>query len=378
MSEESNTWPESRPTPLEGLPSDDLVPPVAIDADTLDTAFARVREGLPKSYRMRADRHYVDQLDSPSVTPVRLIATAQIDSPVTIPQSELRALIESVRAHGIVHPLLVSRKRSRYNIVAGRKRLAAAQILRIENVPCILHDVTDGEAAALATADNLQVGTATSPERSTDVIAVQRLIAEHLSTIRTGTDLLAARFAALDRSAVDMIKANAWRASRLIAALELVSNGSFPSRTKALPSIVDDVIEGFAAECRLTGTIIRAESDDERWAVRMNGAEMTAGLSGALLATLALVEQAERPIVVIGVARAESGALTVQVTQQDAPVSRRTVDHFFDVESSAERPGGYAAAIGAFAAKALAERHRGKATFESIENGSRLTLQLML
>lgn len=379
MSEESTPWPESRPTPLEALPTDDLVPPVAIESlDTIDTAFARVREGLPKTYRMRADRHYVDQLDSPAASPVRMIPTALIDAPTAIPQSELRSLIESIRANGIVHPLLVRRQRSRYAIIAGRKRIAVAQILRLETVPCILHDVTDSEAAALATADNVKVAGPEAPsERSADVTAVQRLIADHLSTIRTGTDLLTARFAALDRSALDLIKANAWRASRLIAALDLVSNTSFPPRMRALSSIVDEVIEGFAAECRLTGSVVRADADDQRWGARMNSAETVAGLSGALLATLALVEHAERPIVVIGSGHPESGLLALHVTQQDAPVSKRVIEQFFDMEAAADRPGGYAAAIGAMAAKTLAERHRGHATLESIEGGSRLTMVLV-
>lgn len=378
MSEESNSWPDVRPTSIEGLPTDDLVPPVAIDAlDTIDTAFARVREGLPKTYRMRADRHYVDQFDTPAVNPVRLIATAQIDSPTTIPQAELRGLIESIRVSGIVHPLLVRRHRSRYGIVAGRKRLAAAQILRLETVPCILHEINDAEAAALAAADNVRIEPPAAADRSTDTAAVQRLIADHLSTIRTGTELLAARFAALDRSALDMIKAHAWRASRLIAALDLVSNGSFPSRMKALSSIVDEVIDGFAAECRLTGAIIRSEADDERSAVRLNNGKAVAGLSGALLAILPLVEHVERPIIVIGAGRSES-ALTITVTQQDAPVSPRIVDHFFELDTPADRPGGYAAAVGALAAKALAERHRGSAAFETVEGGARLTMSLVL
>jgi hypothetical protein len=377
VSEESNSWPETRPAPLEGLPTD-VVPPVA--PVTIDTALARVREGLPKSYRMRADKHYVDQLDSPAVNPIRMIATSQIDSTSTIPQSELRTLIESIRVLGIVHPLLIRRQRSRYAIVAGRKRLAAALTLRLEHVPCVIHDLTDTEAAALAAADNVTVRADVLPERSTDAAAVQRLIAEHVGTIRTCTDLLAARFAALDRSALDMIKANAWRASRLIAALDLVSNASFSSKVRTLSSIVDEVIEGFAAECRLTGATIRAEAVDEHWSVRLNGAEAVAGLSGALLATLALVEHAQNPIIVVSVGRSDSGALTpltIDVAQKDAPLSRRAAEHFFDLEAQTDRPGGYAAAIGALAARTLAERHRGHASLEAIEGGSRLTMTLV-
>jgi ParB/RepB/Spo0J family partition protein len=381
VSEESTPWPESRPASREVLPADDLVPAVPIDTidpiDPIDTAFARVREGLPKTYRMRADRHYVDQLDSPIGNPVRMITTAQIDSPTAIPQSELRSLIESVRATGIVHPLLVRRHRSRYAVIAGRKRLAVAQILRLETVPCLLHDVTDVEAAGLAAADNVTVVPEAAAERSAEVAAIQRLISDHLSTIRTSTDLLAARFAALDRSALDLIKANAWRASRLIAALDLVSNAPVPPRVRALSSIIDDAIEGFAAECRLTGTVVRADANDERWTIRLNAAEGLAGLSGALIATLALVEHADRPIIVIGSTRSESGSLILHVTQQEVVISKRAIEQFFDLESASERPGGHAAAIGALAAKTFARRRRGDATIEAIEGGSRLTMVIV-
>src|SRR5215813_3366256 len=57
------------------------------------------REGLPANYRMRADRHYVDQLAAPAAgQPVRMLPIAQVDIESPKPQADLRALIESVRA----------------------------------------------------------------------------------------------------------------------------------------------------------------------------------------------------------------------------------------------------------------------------------------
>jgi hypothetical protein len=109
----------------------------------------------------------------------------------------------------------------------------------------------------------------------------------------------------------------------------------------------------------------------------LNAAEGLAGLSGALIATLALVEHAERPIIVIGSTRSESGSLTLHVTQQEVVVSKRAIEQFFDLESASERPGGYAAAIGALAAKTFAERRRGSAAIEAIEGGSRLTMVIV-
>ena len=70
------------------------------------------REGLPRHYRMRADKHYVDQLDAPSAAghPVRMIPPSALIAPGAEPTPALRPLIESIRVHGIVHPLLVRRR----------------------------------------------------------------------------------------------------------------------------------------------------------------------------------------------------------------------------------------------------------------------------
>lgn len=124
-----------------------------------DTVEEISREGLPREYRMRADRHYVDQLaSSSSGQPVRMIPVTALDGADAFPPSSgtLRQLIESIRRHGIVHPLLVRRQDARYAVIAGRKRLAAAATLRLAAVPCLVHDVTEAEATVLAEADNLR------------------------------------------------------------------------------------------------------------------------------------------------------------------------------------------------------------------------------
>src|SRR4051812_49243775 len=81
-----------------------------------------VREGLPREYRMRADKHYVDQLAMPSAgQPVRMIPVSAFDGGDPATSSRLRPLIESIRRHGIVQPLQVRRLETRYVVIAGRK-----------------------------------------------------------------------------------------------------------------------------------------------------------------------------------------------------------------------------------------------------------------
>ena len=213
------------------------------------------REGLPRSYRMRADKHYVEQLSSRSAAqPVRIIPLDQF-APCDAPrETDLGPLLQSVRTLGVVHPLLVRRSGSAYAVVAGRKRFAAAQILRLPALPCLVQDLDDAEAAAVARADNLTVA---SENERVDLSAVdgavRRAIAEHLTTVRLCANLLAGD-GPMKRSALDLSAAHTWRASRLLDALELIANRPpLPTRDRPLAAIVDEVVAGFATEARLGG-----------------------------------------------------------------------------------------------------------------------------
>jgi predicted component of type VI protein secretion system len=338
------------------------------------------REGLPRSYRMRADRHYVDQLaSSTEAQPVRMVPVGQIDTDRPHVRTDLRALLESIRSHGIVHPLLVRRQGSRYSVVAGRKRLAVARTLRLTAVPCLVHDVDDAAAAALEAADNLRVGVVAAEDRAwPHAIAVRKVVAEHLTTIRNCADMSARGVPAMNRAVVDLIRAHAWRAGRLIDALDLIANvPAAPRRERALASIVDEVIDGFGPESRLNDVTISANVREDLSSSGLNDRELLSGLSGALMATLPLVEQAIRPTVVVRAFHAGAGAVAVEVMQAHVPVATRLVNDFFDDDHAADRPGGYAAAAGALAAKALAERHGGKATFEATVGGCGLVMLLV-
>ena len=75
---------------------------------------AAEREGLPREYRMRADAHYIDQLESRhDGPPIRLIPTRQIDNGEPASVAALEPLILSISAHGMLQPLLVRRQTGR-------------------------------------------------------------------------------------------------------------------------------------------------------------------------------------------------------------------------------------------------------------------------
>jgi len=68
----------------------------------------------------------------------------------------LDELADSIRRHGILQPLSVRRVGTGYELIAGERRLRAAQIAGITDVPCILMSMDDRESGMVAMVENLQ------------------------------------------------------------------------------------------------------------------------------------------------------------------------------------------------------------------------------
>jgi len=73
-----------------------------------------------------------------------------------INHEELEDLINSIKEHGILQPLILSRSRKGYTLIAGERRLKAAKILGLKKVPAIIRDATSQEKLELALVENLQ------------------------------------------------------------------------------------------------------------------------------------------------------------------------------------------------------------------------------
>ena len=74
-------------------------------------------------------------------------------------RDELEALAESIRANGILQPILVRRhpkKADMHEIVAGERRWRAAQLAGQHDVPVLLRELSDREVLELALVENLQ------------------------------------------------------------------------------------------------------------------------------------------------------------------------------------------------------------------------------
>ncbi|MDP2248645.1 MAG: ParB/RepB/Spo0J family partition protein, partial [Nitrosomonadales bacterium] len=72
-------------------------------------------------------------------------------------QESLASLAESIKAQGIMQPILVRGiADERYEIIAGERRWRASQIAGLEEVPVLVRDIPDESALAMALIENIQ------------------------------------------------------------------------------------------------------------------------------------------------------------------------------------------------------------------------------
>lgn len=80
------------------------------------------------------------------------------DHPFKVVDDEkMQDLVESIRANGILSPVLIRPVgNDRYEMVSGHRRMHAAQILEMERIPAIIRDMTDDEATVKMVDSNIQ------------------------------------------------------------------------------------------------------------------------------------------------------------------------------------------------------------------------------
>jgi ParB family chromosome partitioning protein len=88
--------------------------------------------------------------------PVDQIRTSPFQPRRTFSPEELRELVESVREKGVLQPLLVRPTPEGYELVAGERRLRAAQAAGIETVPAVVRKLSDREALESTIVENVQ------------------------------------------------------------------------------------------------------------------------------------------------------------------------------------------------------------------------------
>ncbi|GAB4156976.1 MAG: ParB/RepB/Spo0J family partition protein [Planctomycetota bacterium] len=74
----------------------------------------------------------------------------------TFSEESLKELAESIRISGIISPIIVRRDGDYYVLIAGERRLRAAQLAGLQRIPAIIREVTEQEMLELSLIENVQ------------------------------------------------------------------------------------------------------------------------------------------------------------------------------------------------------------------------------
>lgn len=257
------------------------------------------REGLPAGYRMRADAHYVEQLTS------RRTDRVYTDHPRTASSAPSKDA-------DTVEPELRERRDPR--------------------------------------------------DRRGDRVLAQ--MAEEIGTIESALAMLTGQASPMaQRVSIDLIKSHTSRAAWLLRAQALLDGAHHgQAKSRQLGVLLGQVRDGLAAECRLSGVTLHVHAADWNATLVVDEQEFVAGLTGAVVATMGLVGQAESPVIRLVAAASADDVQTVEVVQEVVAVAPSAGGRFFDL-SWIDRPGGWPACLGAAAARAVVQRDGGSATF---------------
>ena len=120
-----------------------LLGPKASESPSADNETALTSPGLPASLRLGD------------------MVAGQYQPRTRMDEGALYELAESIKAQGIMQPILVRRLNKgpndgKYEIIAGERRFRAAKLAGLDSVPVLVRDVPDEAAAAMALIENIQ------------------------------------------------------------------------------------------------------------------------------------------------------------------------------------------------------------------------------
>jgi ParB family chromosome partitioning protein len=118
--------------------------------------------------------------DTTATLPVGAIRPGKYQPRTHMNEQALNELAASIRAQGLMQPLLVRPVgREQYELIAGERRWRAAQIAGLAEVPVLVRDVPDNAALAMALIENIQREDLNPIE---EAAGLQRLIEEFRMT----------------------------------------------------------------------------------------------------------------------------------------------------------------------------------------------------
>jgi hypothetical protein len=235
----------------------------------------------------------------------------------------------------------------------------------------VLGEAARVQAAALDTTTAAQKVS----DRLTDVGSVA--VARSLKTLTLCADMVISDASSLARTvAADLIKAEVWRASCLLQAVRAIRGDLVAHMPVLVRRMIERVTRELVPEQRLRGFEIEPQIEIPEGSVVLGDEnQLVTAVSGAILATLPLVEGTTGSQFTLKVSAVSAGQVTIDLLQATARAPEEWFVRAFDAGWT-ERPGGAPAALAMFAVQAIAEQHHGRATTAAAGRGTRITIAI--
>jgi len=97
------------------------------------------------------------KIETTNIMPLSQLTPGKFQPRKNFNQDSLKELAESIKAQGIIQPILVRMtSNNQYEIIAGERRWQAAKIAKLDEVPVVVKDISDSTALAMALIENIQ------------------------------------------------------------------------------------------------------------------------------------------------------------------------------------------------------------------------------
>lgn len=113
--------------------------------------------GLGKGLGALVSEASIESGASPEKTlPLSQIVTNPNQPRKTFDEAALEELSDSIKQNGVLQPILVRKKGSKYEIVAGERRFQASKRAKVKEIPVIVREIDDDQVFQIALIENLQ------------------------------------------------------------------------------------------------------------------------------------------------------------------------------------------------------------------------------
>ena len=121
------------------------------------SALLPARPAVPPARAPEAEQPPEPRPDGgPLTVPIDDIVPNPLQPRTVFDSAHLQELADSIRANGIIQPLIIRRKGNHYELIAGERRLRAARLAGLDTVPAVLQDLADDRLLEVALIENIQ------------------------------------------------------------------------------------------------------------------------------------------------------------------------------------------------------------------------------